>query len=203
MEKISLAGEIRSKKGKSEARKLRKDGKIPAVLYGKDIEPLNFSVIEKEWIRILRHLKRNAIIELDLQKNGSTEKRTVMVKDMQVGFPRENTVHIDFLQVSMERVVEIEIPIHLVGEAKGVKAGGIVELHLRTLLAECLPGQIPEQIELDVSALEIGDSIHVQDVSMPGIKVLEAGDIAVVTVIPPTTGEQPVAAAEEGEAEKA
>ena len=203
MEKISLAGEIRSKKGKSEARKLRKDGKIPAVLYGKDIEPLNFSVIEKEWIRILRHLKRNAIIELDLQKNGSTEKRTVMVKDMQVGFPRENTVHIDFLQVSMERVVEIEIPIHLVGEAKGVKTGGILQLHLRTLLAECLPGQIPEQIELDVSALEIGDSIHVQDVSMPGIKVLEAGDIAVVTVIPPTTGEQPVAAAEEGEAEKA
>lgn len=202
MEEILVKAERRKGRGKSLARKLRKEGKIPAILYGKDTEPLSITVYLKEWERLSRHRRRNMILKMELQNNGDVESRPVMVKDIQREFLSDNVLHIDFLQVSMERTVQVEIPIHLVGQAKGVIDSGIIEQHLRTIMVECLPAQIPEKIDVDVSDLGIGDSFHVHQISIPGIKLLEGLDVAIVTVIPPAAEEKPVVEEEIAEPEK-
>jgi large subunit ribosomal protein L25 len=202
MEEILVKAERRKGRGKSLARKLRKEGKVPAILYGKDTEPLSITVSLKEWERLSRHRRRNMILKMELQNNGDVESRPVMVKDIQREFLSDNVLHIDFLQVSMERTVQVEIPIHLVGQAKGVIDSGIIEQHLRTIMVECLPAQIPEKIDVDVSDLGIGDSFHVHQISIPGIKLLEGLDVAIVTVIPPAAEEKPVVEEEIAEPEK-
>ena len=182
MEQVLIKAERRTQKGKSVARKLRKDGRIPAILYGREVEPLPITISAREWSVLGRHVKRNAILDMELTDAGKTEHRPVMIKDIQREFVGDGALHIDFLQVSMTRMIEVEIGIHLKGEAKGVAKDGIVEQHLRSIKIECLPTQIPEAIEIDVTDLDIGDSFHVSQISMPGIKVLEASEVAIVTV---------------------
>lgn len=189
MEKLTVKAQMRNQGSKSIVKKLRREGFIPAILYGRDIQPVSISVGEKEWGRLMKDAKKSSIFEMELNAGDATEMKPVMVKEVQRAFPRGNVIHIDFLQVSMERLIEVEIPVHLAGEAKGQKLGGLVEQHLRTVKVECLPAQIPESIVLDVTSLEIGDSIHVGDITIPGAKLLEGADIAVVTVIPPDSGE--------------
>jgi len=201
MEQTLIKAEPRKGTGKGVTRKLRRVGKIPAVLYGKDVKSIPIEVSAKEWETLTRHMRRNVILTMELRGDQGVENRPVMIKDVQTGYRGDDIKHIDFLQVSMEREVEIEIPIHLTGMAKGVIENGIVEQHLRTIRAACLPTSIPEIIEIDVTNLDIGDSIHVSDISMPGVKLLEHSDVAVVTVIPPGAEEKPIAV-EEVEAEK-
>lgn len=201
MEETLLRAQARKGTGKGVSRKLRKEGSIPAVLYGKDVAPVPIKISAREWVVLMRHARRNVILNMELQGDQGVESRPVMVKEIQRSYLGDDIVHIDFLQVSMERAVEVEIPIHLIGTAKGVADNGIVEQHLRTIRVECLPTQIPEQIDIDVTNLDIGDSIHVSDISMPGIELLEGMDVAVVTVIPPETEEKPVTV-EEVEPEK-
>jgi large subunit ribosomal protein L25 len=201
MEEILLRAETRKDTGKGFARKLRREGKIPAVLYGRDVESVPIKISAKEWETLMRRVRRNVILTMELHGDKGVENRPVMIKNIQAGFLGDDVNHIDFLQVSMERTIEIEIPIHLTGTAKGVVNSGIVEQHLRSIKVECLPTQIPEQIEIDVTNLDIGDSIHVSDISLTGVKLLEHMDVAVVTVIPPEAEEKPVAV-EEVEAEK-
>jgi large subunit ribosomal protein L25 len=191
MEEFLIKAEQRKGTGKSVTRKLRREGRIPAVLYGRDTKSLPVTVSWREWERLSRHLKRNAILTMQLQGTGDVESRPVMVKEIQRALLGDKILHIDFLQVSMERRIEVEIPIHLVGTAKGVEKEGIVDQHLRTIMAECLPAQIPEKVEVDVSALDIGDSIHVNEISIPGVKLLENPDVAIVTVVPPRAEEKP------------
>jgi large subunit ribosomal protein L25 len=139
-----------------------------------------------------RHVKRNAILNMELPAEGSPEHRPVMIKDVQKEFVSDKVLHIDFLQVSMTRMIEVEIPIHLIGESIGVTKEGIVEQHLRSIRIECLPTQIPEALEVDVTALDIGDSFHVSQVSLPGVKLLEGPDVAIVTIAHGGIEEQPV-----------
>lgn len=201
MEEILLRAETRKGTGKGIARKLRKEGNIPAVLYGRDVEPLPIKISAKEWDTLMRRVRKNVILTIELHGGANIENRPVMIKEIQPGFLGDDIRHIDFLQVSMERTIEIEIPIHLTGTAQGVVKNGIVEQHLRSIMVECLPTQIPEEIVLDITSLDIGDSIHVSDISLPGVKLLEHTDVAVVTVIPPEAEEKPVVV-EEVEAEK-
>jgi large subunit ribosomal protein L25 len=201
MEQLLIKAEKRNDTGKSIARKLRKDGKIPAVLYGRDLDPLSISVSAREWSVLGRHVKRNAILDMELTDAGKAEHRPVMIKEVQREFVGDRVLHIDFLQVSMTRMIEVEVPIHLIGEAKGVEKEGIVDQHLRSIKVECLPTQIPEVLEIDITDLDIGDSFHVSQVSLPGVKVLEGSDVVIVTVAHGGTGEKPVEAAEEAEAE--
>ena len=126
-----------------------------------------------------------------------------MVKEVQRDGLGINIMHIDFLQVSMEKTVEVEVPIHLKGKAKGEVLGGIIDVHLRSIRVECLPNQSPEELTLDITELDIGDSVHVSDISLPGVTVVEHGEIAILSIIPPTVekargaAEAPEAAAEE------
>jgi len=202
MEEILLRAETRKGTGKGVTRKLRKEGNIPAVLYGRGVESVPIKISAKEWDTLMRRVRKNVILTMELHGDIGTENRPVMIKNIQPGFLGDDVCHIDFLQVSMERTIEIEIPIHLTGIAKGVINSGIVEQHLRSIMVECLPTQIPEQIEIDVTNLEIGDSIHISDISLAGVKLLEHLNVAVVTVIPPAAEEKPVAV-EEIEPEKA
>ena len=191
MEEIRLKAEKRGQGGKNPTRRLRKEGIIPAVLYGKDVEPLHLGISAKEFRLIQRHVKSNTIIKMDLDKNGGTEERPVMLKAMQRAPIKDVILHIDFLQVSMERVVQVEVPIHFVGEPEGLAKGGVIEQHLRSIMIESLPGQIPEKIEIDISALDIGDSIHISDLNLPNIKLLAPPNVAIVGVTPPQAEEKP------------
>ncbi len=192
MEQILIKANKRDVKGKGVARKLRNAGKIPAILYGRGLEPVSITVLSKDWEKLGKQMRRNAILNMELSSGKDVENRPVMVKEVQRGFLGEKILHIDFLQVSMERTIEVEIPIHLKGKSKGEIEGGIVEMHLRSMKVECLPTQIPEEIAIDISDLEIGDSFHVSQISIPGVKLLEGANVAIVTVIPPVVEEKPV-----------
>ena len=183
MEQLLIKAERRSDKGKSVSRKLRKLGRIPAILYGREVEPLPITISAREWTVLGRQVKRNAILDMELlAQGGATEHRPVMIKEVQRELLSDGVLHIDFLQVSMTNMIEVEIPIHLIGEAKGIEREGIVEQHLRSIRIESLPDQIPEALEIDVSDLDIGDSFHVSQIIMPGVKLLEAPDVAIVTI---------------------
>jgi len=202
MEGFSIKAEIRKGKGKSKAKSTRKNGGIPCVLYGRDFESVGITVSLKDWEKLRKNIKRNTILKMELSNDGGVEERPVMIKDIQRAILKDEVLHIDFLQVSMERKIEVEIPIHLTGEAIGVKNNGIVELHLRTIMVECLPSMIPEKIDLDVTNLDIGDSIHANEISIPGVKILENLGVAIVTVIPPSGGEEKAVTVEAAEVEK-
>jgi len=190
MEEIRLKAEGRVQGGKNVARRLRKEGIIPAILYGKDVEPLPLRISAKEWKTVQSHVKSNTIIKMELKRNDQAEERPVMLKELRKAVLSDAVLHIDFLQVSMERAVQVEVPIHLVGEPVGLVKGGVIEQHLRSIMVESLPGQIPEKIDVDISALDIGDSVHVNEISLPGIKLLAPPDVAVVGVTPPQAEEK-------------
>lgn len=203
MEQILIKADKRDLTGKGVARKLRKEGRIPAVVYGRGLEAVSITVSSKDWNRLGKQTRKNAIFNMELHSGSDVENRPVMVKDVQKEFLGAGVLHIDFLQVSMERTIEVEIPIHLKGKSKGEVSGGIVEMHLRSMRAECLPTGIPEEISVDISNLEIGDSFHVNEVSIPGVKLLEGADVAIVTITPPTVEEKPVVEEAVVEAEEA
>jgi large subunit ribosomal protein L25 len=189
MEEILIKADTRVGKGKSLAKKIRKEGGIPAILYGKDIESLPITISTKDWEKLHKQLKRNTILTMKLPDSAGAADRPVMVKNVQRTVIGNTISHIDFLQVSMQRKIEVEIPIYLTGTAKGLLDNGIVEQHLRTVMAECLPSQIPEKVDIDITDLGIGDSVHVHEISIPGVKLLENPDVAIVTIIH-TAGEE-------------
>ena len=190
MEQVLIKADKRNSTGKGVARKLRAAGRIPAVLYGTNVEPVSITVSAREWENITRHMKRNVIIDMEIQEGAAIDKRPVMVKEIQRDGLGTNIMHIDFFQVSMEQTVEVEVPIHLTGKSKGEVLGGIIDVHLRSIRVECLPNQIPEQIVLDVTELDIGDSVHISDISLPGVKLVEHAEIAILSIIPPTVEEK-------------
>ncbi len=192
MEQVLIKADTRNGKGKGIARKLRREGRIPAVLYGRSVEPVSITVSSRDWDNISRHMKKNVILDMEISGGQGVENRPVMVKEVRKDALGTNVLHIDFLQVSMERTVEVEVPIHLKGKSKGEVMGGIIDIHLRSVKVECLPAQIPEEIVIDVADLEIGDSVHVEDISLPGVKMVEHGDIAILTLIPPTVEEKKI-----------
>jgi large subunit ribosomal protein L25 len=203
MEEIRIQAQVRSGRGKGAARTLRREGGIPAILYGRDVEPVALSISSKDWRLLEAHMRSNAVIKMELSDKENVQERPVMIKNVQKRPVGHAVVHIDFLQVSMERMVQVEVPIHLIGTPIGAINGGIVEQHLRLAMVESLPGQIPERIDVDISGLDIGDSIHVRDISLPGVKLLDLPDVAVVGITPPGAEEKVAAAVvEEGAAAK-
>lgn len=196
MEQVLIKADRRSATGKGVARKARAAGKIPAVLYGGCVDSVSITISSKDWDTITRRMKRNVILDMEIHGGASVENRPVMVKEVQRNGVGTEIMHIDFLQVSMEKTVEVEVPIHLSGKSKGEVLGGVIDIHLRSIKVECLPGQIPEEIVVDLTELDIGDSVHVSDISLPGVKLIEHGDVAILSVVPPTVEEKKVATEE-------
>jgi large subunit ribosomal protein L25 len=200
----NLAARPRSETGKGVNRKLRASGRVPAVVYGhgEDTRPLTVDAHELE--RLLATVRvESTLIELSIE--GERAPVRALVRELQTHPYRENVLHIDFYQIHAGEALTVEVPIRLVGASPGVRAGGIMQHALTELEIRCMPDQIPQVLEVDVSALEIGDSIHVSDIALPeGIEVLVDAERSVCSVIPPTVaaaeGEEAVPA-EEAEAE--
>jgi len=187
MAKIEFTAEIREGKGKKITRKLRKNDYIPAILYGYGIEPLLLKLKRKETERIIRHLEsHNVMGDLLIEKNGKKEKVKVVLKEVQVDPLKERILHLDFYQIRMDKPITLTVPLHFTGEAQGIEKGGILDEEMREIMIECLPKDVPEFIKVDISSLDIGDSLLVKDIKTDEkIKILEDEDKVVVSILAP------------------
>ena len=183
MAEFVISATNRADRGKNAARRLRRRGLVPGIVYGGKGENLAVAVDPKALQRVLRsEAGRNAILKLSIADHGSSN---AILKNWQVDPVKESFLHADFYRIAMDVAIRVTVPIHVVGEARGVKVdAGILELVIREIEVECLPGDIPERIALDVSDLGINQSLRVSDVPMPAkVKVLQAADQVVVHVV--------------------
>jgi large subunit ribosomal protein L25 len=191
----TLNAEAREGVRKGANRKLRATGRVPAILYGKDHQPTLLSVDAREAERLFQQISvENTIIEIKLK--GDSSKIQALVREVQVGAVRPDLVHIDFYKVQAGVKLEVEIPIELVGVPNGVRQdGGILEQVIHEVPVRCLPDQIPESIQVDVTALEINDSLHISDLKVAeGIEILMDPERTLCVVQVPRAIEEPTAA---------
>jgi large subunit ribosomal protein L25 len=185
MSGVSLKGQIRIGRGKEAAKKLREKRLIPGVVYGGTAGPVHVTIDPLELAKALgTHAGENALITLSVAGDGE-RTTTVILKELQRDPVRGEPLHVDFLEISMKRKIKIQVPLRFVGEPIGVRdKGGFLEQHLREVTVECLPGAIPDQIQLEVGSLDVGDSIHVRDLRPPeGVKIVEDAERPVVSVL--------------------
>lgn len=201
MAEILVDAKSRADRGKNAARRLRASGRIPAIVYGGKKDALAVSVDPKTLLRVLRSESgRNTILSLDL---GDAGKASAILKSWQVDPVNEKFIHADFYRIAMDVAIRVKIPILAKGEARGVKVdAGILEVIMRELEVECLPGDIPERIEVDVTDLGLHGAIRVSELKVSDkVKVLDDADQIVVHVVSVKEEAAPVAAAPaEGEA---
>lgn len=196
----ALTATGRATKGKGAARKLRAAGRIPAVVYGNGDEARSVSVNALEVQRLFAGISvENTVIDLKVDDAAPVP---VLVREVQRHPYRDDILHVDFYQVHAGETVTVEVPVRLTGTAQGVREGGVLDQILYDLAVRCRVDRIPEAIEADVSALAIGDSLHVSDLALPaGVESEVEGDRVVCSVTPPTVAalepESAEAAAEE------
>lgn len=184
-----LASNRRAEKSKqSELKELRQTGKVPAVVYGFETENTSLSVDENEFIKVIREVGRNGVIDLEIA-DGVTQ---VMVNEYQFDALKNQITHIDFIAINMQTEVTVEVQIELTGEAPGQKEGGVLEQPLFEVSVTAKPADIPETIEVDISDLNVGDSIHVEDIRSKGNFVIENEDADALVIISAPTEEPEV-----------
>lgn len=183
-ELVTLRARPRSETGKSAARKLRRNGVVPAVVYGHGDESKPLSIDTHELERLLSRIHAaTTVIELDVDDG---ESQQVLIREIQRHPFRSDVLHVDFFHIRADEVIRVSIPLHLDGHPKGVEEGGILQQIRHEIEVECLPGEIPEDFRVDVSALDIGDSIHIADIDTGSVTVLDEADLSVCSVVPPT-----------------
>lgn len=198
-ENHQLAIEERTLTGKGAARKLRTTGMIPGIFYGGGADPRPVQLNAHDLVRMLATSTAGMNTLIDLKGGGDLDGKVVLVKELQRDPVNGAALHADLYSVDVDRVVTVDVPIHLDGTAAGIKMGGIVDHALREVELECLPRAIPEELRIDVSQLEMGDSLHVRDLALPeGVELLTDPDLPIVSVVAPRVEEEP-AAEEEGE----
>jgi large subunit ribosomal protein L25 len=202
MKEVLLQAKSRAKKGTRQVKKLRKEGIIPAVVYGPEEDSVPLELDEKSFLKVLREgVSESVIITLKIDNDSSKEKK-VLIREIQHDPVWDRILHVDFQHISMAKEITVTVPIHLVGIAVGVTDGGILQPSIRELEVECLPGDIPERVEVDVTALKIGDAIHVKDIRLEKVVILTDAEGSVVSVVPPSVYKEPeVKVAEEAAAE--
>jgi large subunit ribosomal protein L25 len=183
MERHSIEVETRTETGKGVARKIRRNGQIPGVVYGRGNEPKSIKVNPQDIEKILFS---NAIIDLSFAEEDG-EEATVIIKDFQRDVIKKNLLHVDFQFISMDEKITVSVPISLEGTAAGVHEGGVLQQLIRNIEIDALPAEIPSEITLDISELEMGDSLAVSDLELPeGIDLVTDIDEVIVTVVTPT-----------------
>lgn len=193
MEQKNLSAALRKEIRKGVTRSLRRSGQIPAVMYG-HAGVSTVSVDEREFGQKFKRITENTIISLSFEGKS----HDVLVKDFQEDALTGRITHIDFFEIESGKVLRTNVPVHLTGSAVGVREGGLLEHRLHEIEVECLPKDIPENISIEISALAVGDAIHVGDLPpIEGVKVLNTSDQIVVTVTHPK--EEVLVAEEEGE----
>ena len=189
---VALTARSRTRTGKGVARSLRRQAQIPAVFYGPEVEPVPLALNIEEVKKLISSAAgENVLIDLNIKNGGSTQSHRAMIKEIQVDPVKQTILHVDFYAISMDKKISLEVPIMLTGEAAGVADGGILQQVGRTIEISCLPDQIPETLEIDVSSLAIGDSLHVSDLTVPeGIEVLAEERLTIATVVLPAKEEE-------------
>jgi len=201
MDTIELDSTARNEKGKGASRRLRSAGSLPAIFYGPEAEPLMLAIDYQEFVKSFKgRTAENVIFDLRMNSNGERQSKKVMIKELQRDPVTRDYLHVDFCEISMRKEIEANILVQLVNTPIGVTKGGLVEHIRRELSVVCLPTDLVDSIEIDVSGLDIGDTLHVRDITLPpGLRSKEDEDYAVVTVVAPTiSAEQEEREAEEG-----
>ncbi|HEY2124745.1 MAG TPA: 50S ribosomal protein L25, partial [Chthoniobacterales bacterium] len=196
---VKLKAEHRTAVGRSAARKLKAQGAIPAVVYGGKVKPQPLQVSARDLNAILSHASgENILVELEITGGN----RLALVQEIQHSPLGGNVLHIDFHAISMDEKIHADVPLEPTGIANGVKNfGGLLEQSLRSLAIECLPRDLPDKITVDISALNIGDAIHVRDIQLPeGVTAKTHLELTAFSVVAPAVEEEPVAAVAEGAA---
>ncbi|MCG6533096.1 MAG: 50S ribosomal protein L25/general stress protein Ctc [Syntrophales bacterium LBB04] len=185
METSELKASLRNSSGKGVSRRLRKDGLTPGVFYGPKTEPVLLAVNSSDLMKILKGKEENIFINLLIGNGGQMEKFT-LIKELQIDPVSRKFLHVDFCEIDMEHPITLDVPIHFKGEAIGIDNGGDLHHIRREIKVSCLFTVLPEFVEVDVSGLEIGDSIKVQDIKLPdGVNVLDHHDTIIASVTAP------------------
>jgi len=194
METIELGVALRDKTGKGSARELRRQGKVPAVLYGAQRTTISIAVDDKEFETKVGVVEGTHLIRLT-SPIAELGGRLVLVKEVQRHPVSRQLLHTDLYEVDVTAKIKLRVPLHFIGRAEGVELGGILQPIRREIEVFCLPTEIPDYIEIDVSALGIHDAVHISDLTPPaGVEIPYDTDEALVTVLPPVVEEVKVAA---------
>ncbi len=191
METLEIQVDPREAGSKHTTRRLARLGKVPGVLYGPKTQPVPLQLNKKEFSSRVADLEGSHLVRL---KSGSPAlaDKVALVKDMQFHPITGDVIHADLYEVDLTAKIQVHVPLHFVGKAVGVVRGGILQPVVREIEVECLPLDIPEFFNVDVSALDIGDSIHIEELPMPGdVTAVYESNLALVTVVPPTIEEAP------------
>ncbi|HEU6447100.1 MAG TPA: 50S ribosomal protein L25 [Verrucomicrobiae bacterium] len=198
MKSVPLKAFPRTQVRRGQVKQLRASGRVPATIYGRQTKPQNLEVNSKEFGDLIqRHVSENLLVDLSIENDGNA-KRLALVQEIQHHPVDGKVLHVDFHEISETEKVVVSVPVETVGEAAGVKtSGGVLEHVLFKLKVRCLPKDLPEQIVVDVSALEIGKSIHVGEIKAPeGVEILGSKNIPVVSVAAPRAEEEVAPAGE-------
>jgi large subunit ribosomal protein L25 len=203
MKELNLTAQKREETGKGPNRRLRQNGDVPAIVYGPETEPIAIRVNYRILYRLLHGVPLNTLINLDIEGEDGPARK-VIIRELQKDPVSGDLVHIDFHNVAMDKPITVTIPVNLVGIPIGVKTfGGIVEHIQRDVTISCLPAHIPEDVTLDISELSVGESMHVSDLKMENVTIIDEATRTLVTVVAPTvvkSAAEEAAATAEGEA---
>jgi large subunit ribosomal protein L25 len=194
LETVEIQIEPRESDGKGRARRARRTGKLPGVFYGPKSAAVPLELDRKDFLTRVVHLEGSHLIRI---KSGSPAlaDKVALVKELQYHPITGEVIHADFYEVDLTEKIRVKVPLHFVGKAAGVVRGGILQPVVREIEVECLPMDIPEFFDVEVSALDIGDSLHVTELAMPtGVTAASESDLTLVTVVPPSIEEAPTAA---------
>ena len=198
MELLELNALVRKTTGNSPARALRREGRFPAVFYGPQTDSLMLSVNIKEFEQTLKEGKSGQVLVNLVIQNGERITKPAMLKELQTKPLSGDYLHADFYQISMDRKIKVMVPVIVRGKAKGIELGGLLQLIRRQLEISCLPHLVPESIDVDITDLDIGDSLHVNEIQTEDdIEILADMNFTVLTVTAPTKEEEEVEVEEE------
>jgi large subunit ribosomal protein L25 len=196
-QQAKLTVQMRTQVGRNAIKKVRKEGLIPGVIYGVGQEPINLEVNGRQLSTVLAHASsENILLELEIVDGDNKRNSLAMIQEVQHHPIQRQILHVDFHAVSATEKITAEVPIETIGEPVGVKTnGGLLEHNLRDLEVECLPADLPERIEVDVTNLDINQSIHVKDLKLPpGVEAVTDADLTVVAVSAARVDEEPAEA---------
>jgi large subunit ribosomal protein L25 len=198
-QQVKLKAEKRTVVGRNAIKKIKAQGLVPGVIYGSQGEPIALQVEGRALTNVLAHaLSEHVLVELEIADGSQSTNRLALIQEVQHHPLRPELLHVDFHAVSAIEKITSEVPIEAVGDALGVRTfGGLLEHSLRTLEVECFPQDLPEIVRIDVSNLNIGESLHVRDIPLPsGVESLTPADLTVVSVVASRVGEEVTETAE-------
>jgi large subunit ribosomal protein L25 len=195
VETLEIRVDARDKKRKRDAKRLLREGKIPGILYGPKTPAVSLALDKREFSSRVADLEGSHLVRLKSESSALADK-VALVKAMQYHPISGDVIHTDLYEVDLTAKITVNVPLHFVGKAEGVVRGGILQPIVREIEVECLPLDIPAFFDVDVSRLDIGDSVHVEELTIPeGVKAVYESNFPLVAVVPPTVEEAPAAAA--------